>query len=139
MRCHKKCVIYLAGSCKCEADEGRGWRKQLQRDYKDDDFVEIINPLEYFSYSMGVHKTNKQVKEYYLSRIRNSDVLLVNLNNSNQSCGTCQEVQYAVDHDIPVIGFGTENVYAWLSEVDCQVVFDDINEAMDYIVDYYAA
>lgn len=132
---NRKPSIYLAGGCKHEADGGREWRSFVQKNY-DEDF-NIINPLDYFDYGQNWHQSDRQVKEYFMSRIKKSDVVLVNLNNSNLSCGTCQEVQYAVDHEIPVIGFGTENVYAWLGNVDCQAVFDDVGDAMDYLIEYY--
>ena len=132
-----KTKIYLAGASKYEADEGLGWRKTLESDWGDIDFnIQIINPLNYFRYSENWHQSDKQVKQYYLSRIRTCDVILVNLNNSDSSCGTCQEIQYAVDHEIPVIGFGTDHVYNWLL-VDCQCVFNTAEEAMEYIIAYY--
>ena len=35
-----------------------------------------------------------------------------------------------------LIGFGKQNVYEWLPE-DCDVVFDTLEEAVDYIINYY--
>lgn len=128
--------IYLAGASKHEPDEGTGWREELEKDFCEEESIEIINPLKYFKYSENWHQSDKQVKYYYLSRIKRSDLILVNLNNSDSSCGTCQEIQYAVDCGIPVIGFGTVNIYNWL-KVDCQCVFNTVDEAMEYIVDYY--
>jgi len=132
-----KTLVYLAGASKHEADEGMGWRQTIERDwgFKESDLW-IVNPLNYFRYSENWHQSDKQVKQYYLSRIKHCDVVLVNLNNSDSSCGTCQEIQYAVDHDVPVIGFGTEHVYNWLL-VDCQCVFDTAEEAIEYITEYY--
>ena len=130
-----KLKVYLAGASKNEPDEGLGWRKTVYNDWNSE-MILIINPLNYFRYSEDWHQSDKQIKDYYLSRIRKSDVVLVNLNNSDSSCGTCQEIQYAIDHDIPVIGFGQDHVYNWLL-VDCQCVFDTVEEAMEYIVDYY--
>ena len=133
----KKFEIYLAGGSKNEPDEGMGWRDQLRRDWQNHfSDISIVNPLDYFRYSKDWHQSDKQVKQYYLSRIKKCGAVLVNLNNSDKSCGTCQEIQYAVDHDIPVIGFGTENIYNWLL-VDCQCVFENSDEAMDYIMTYY--
>ena len=66
-------------------------------------------------------------------------MILVNLNNTENSVGTGQELQYAVDKGIPVIGFGKQNVYEWLPE-DCDVVFDTLEEAFkswDYVNYYY--
>lgn len=134
--------IYLAGPCANEEDEGRGWREQAVKmleqaaEWKDVK-LKIINPVEFFSYSETKHKTHKQVKSFYMNQIRKSDVILCNLNNTKTSCGTAQEVQFAVDHNVPVIGFGTEEVYPWLGDVDCEVVFDNIIPAIDYCRDYY--
>lgn len=132
----KKFEIYLAGGCKHEEDEGMGWRDLVTQQYDDIYGIKIINPLKYFSYSTKRHQSDRHVKQYYFSRIKKCDCVLVNLNNSEKSCGTCQEVQYAVDNDIPVIGFGKDNVYSWLL-IDCQCVFDSAEEAMDYIIKYY--
>lgn len=131
-----KINIYLAGASKHEPDEGMGWRRKLVDEWEDLG-INFINPLNFFRYSETWHQSSKQVKYYYLSRLKKADTVLVNLNNSDSSCGTCQEIQYAVDHDIPVIGFGRQNVYNWL-EVDCQCIFDTMDEAMEYIYNYYA-
>lgn len=99
--------------------------------------IKIVNPTKYFSYEVKNYKTDKQVKEFYLYQILHVDLVIVNLNNTNTSPGTAQELQFAVDHNIPIIGFGNEECYPWLSAVDCQVVFDSIHEVIDYIRDYY--
>ena len=99
--------------------------------------MKIINPVAYFSYSENKHRSQKQVKSFFMNRITQCDLVIVNLDDSDASVGTGQEVQFAVDHNIPVIGFGTKNIYPWISEVDCQVVFDSMHEAVDYIRDYY--
>lgn len=133
--------IYLAGACKNVKDEGKAWRNEIKKAFYiiakyDNLYSCVIDPTEYFSYSNPTHKTDKQVKSFYMSQIRKCDILLVNLNQSEDSCGTCMEVQYAVDNHIPVIGFGNDHVYAWL-KVDCDVIFDKIEEAIDYIKKYY--
>lgn len=46
------------------------------------------------------------------------------------------EVQYAVDHDIPVIGFGITDVYPWIAD-SCTVLFETLDEALKYIEIYY--
>ena len=50
--------------------------------------------------------------------------------------GTAQELQFAVDNHIPIIGFNDYDSYEWLPE-DCDVIFKGINEAIDYINDFY--
>lgn len=134
--------IYLAGACKNEADEGKEWRDQITERLEkvaewSNKNLKVINPTKYFSYSEHKHKSQKQLKEFYLNKISKCDLVIVNLNNSDTSIGTAQEIQYAVDIHIPIIGYGTQNIYPWISEVDCQVTFDTMIETVDYIRDYY--
>lgn len=133
--------IYLAGGCKHEEDEGIGWRQKAVQMFNaatedKEDTVRVINPVDYFSYSEQKHQSDSQVKNYYMDQIRNSRIVLVNLNRSDVSCGTCMECQLAKDNNIPIIGFGTEDIYPWLL-VDCQVSFPSMLQAIDYISDYY--
>lgn len=133
--------IYLAGGCKNEEDEGIGWRQKAVQMFKTatedkEDNVRVINPVDYFSYSEQKHQSDSQVKNYYMDQIRHSRIVLVNLTRSDVSCGTCMECQFAKDNNIPIVGFGTDNIYPWLL-VDCQVVFTSMLQAIDYIVDYY--
>ena len=123
-------------------DQGRIWREDITKKLEavaewSGKEVHIINPVNYFAYDENKHKTNKQVKEFFMNRISKCNLIIVNLNESDSSIGTAQETQYAVDHNIPVVGFGTNNVYSWISEVDCQVAFDTMTEIIDYVRDYY--
>jgi nucleoside 2-deoxyribosyltransferase len=138
----KGIMVYLAGACKNIPDEGREWRLKATRDLRYRGVnrncdINIINPLYYFSYSENRHQSHKQVKMFYLDRIRHCDLVLVNLDDSDSSVGTGMEVQCAVDNNIPVIGFGTKNMYPWISEVDCQATFPRMEEAIEYIGEYY--
>ena len=134
--------IYLAGRCKGLEDEGKGWRKKAtealyQAASWKESRISVIDPLDYFSYKEQNNKSHKQVKNYYMSRIRKCDIVLVNLEGTNESIGTAQEVQFAVDNNVVVIGFNAGKGYPWIEEVDCQVVFQTLFEAVDYIRDYY--
>lgn len=73
---------------------------------------------------------------YFLHKVSKSDLLLVNLDNSNSSVGTGMEVQKAFDTGIPIIGFGTKNIYPWIKE-HCDIVFEDRFDALVYIKEYY--
>lgn len=134
--------IYLAGQCKGLPDGGKEWRDQITEQLntvaswcgKD---VSVFNPTKYFSYAEKRHKTQKQVKDYYFSQIAKCDLVLLNCDGTDVSIGTAQEVQFAVDHNVPVIGFGLNNIYPWITEVDCQVVFESMHEAVDYVRDFY--
>ena len=134
--------IYLAGRCKGLPDGGKEWRENARKILETiaetaGKKVVVFDPTEYFGYEVQRHKTQKQIKEFYYHVMRQCDIVLLNCVGTDTSIGTAQEVQYAVDHDIPVIGFGEERAYPWITEVDCQVVFSSIHEALDYIRDYY--
>lgn len=135
---------YLAGPCFFEEDEGKGWRDKATQMLKTatddkDNKVKVINPVDFFSYSEAKHQSDTQVKKYYMDQILHSRLVLVCLDRTRTSPGTAQELQYAVDHDIPIIGFETgDEVYPWL-KVDCQVVFSSMLQAIDYIADYYCS
>lgn len=133
--------IYLAGGSANEPDEGRQWREKAVEIFKQasensEYKIKAINPLDFFSYSEANHQSDSQVKNYYLDQILHSRLVLVNLNRSNLSCGTAQELQYAVDHNIQIIGFGDTDIYNWL-KVDCQAVFPSLLQAIDYIIEKY--
>lgn len=133
--------IYLAGASYFEDDEGRSWREKAVQMFKTvtenrDCRVKVINPLDYFTYSEADHQSDSQVKRFYMDQINHSRLVLVNLDRTRTSPGTAQELQYAYDKEIPIIGFGTEEVYPWL-KVDCHVTFPSMLQAIDYIVEKY--
>lgn len=136
--------IYLAGPSYFEKDEGLGWRNKVTQMFKtateDKDYkIKVLNPLDFFSYSEAKHQSDSQVKKYYMDQILHSRLVLCNLDHTRTSPGTAEELQYAVDHDIPVISFCTDDeVYPWL-KVDSQVVFPSMLQAVDYIIDYYCS
>ena len=133
--------IYLAGPVKYEDDGGTGWREKateiIRQATNDLDIkVRVFDPTKYFTYDEVSHQSDTQVKKYYLDQILHSNIILCNLTRTTTSPGTAEELQYAVDHDVQIIGFGDEEVYPWL-KVDCQCTFPSMLQAIDYIVDYY--
>ena len=140
----EKIKIYLAGACRGLSDEGKTWRKDARfwsnyhNKYFDNPVIKVYDPTQYFSRDGSNSISSKQIKEFYLkSVIKNCTLVLVNLNDTQYSVGTGCELQYAECHEIPVIGFGKENVYEWFPDY-CDVVFETMEEALNYIVDYYS-
>lgn len=134
--------VYLAGACRDVDDEGAGWREEATKKLnKVAEWVNaqivVINPVKYFTYANNSGNSSKQIKAYYMSRLRDCDLILVNLKGTATSVGTGQECQFAVDNHIPIIGFNDDNSYPWIAEVDADVVFSNLNLAIDYIRDYY--
>ena len=117
------------------------WRNKIKKqleNYESNMYkIKVINPNDYFNYFANLHKTQRQMKEFFMYTIEKSNLIIVNLNNSNSSVGTAQELEHARMSGIPIIGFGTENVYPWESEVDCQVVFDTLEDCVEYAKNYF--
>lgn len=135
--------IYLAGKTggltQVEANSWRNNVKNILENYESKRFnnIRVINPNDFFNYYKTLHKTHKQIKRFFMSQIDKSDLVIVNLNNSNSSVGTGQELEHARMKGIPIVGYGTENIYAWESEEDCDVVFNTEEECVEYVLDYY--
>lgn len=135
--------IYLAGASFHEPDEGREWREKMSERLKQisewsNKKIKIINPLNYYAYS-SVNKektTDKEIKEFFFHMISKCDLVLCNATNSSTSPGTMMELQYANDHNIPVLSFGEGNIYSWLLSC-CQAYRSTSTEILDYIRDYY--
>lgn len=135
--------IYLAGKTGgLTQAEANGWRnnvKNILENYESKRFgnIRVINPNDFFNYYKTLHKTHKQIKRFFMNQIDKSDLVIVNLNNSNSSVGTGQELEHARMKEIPIVGYGTENIYSWESEEDCDVVFNTEEECVEYVLDYY--
>lgn len=137
----EKFTIYLAGACRGLHDEGKGWREKAEQIFKNieenkDVKIKVINPTRYFHRDGSNCKTDRQVDKFYQSKVRKSDLILVNLEDTRTSVGTGIELQLAECECIPIVGFGTYNSYELLPS-KCDVVFAGINEAIDYISDFY--
>ena len=132
--------VYTAGSTKhVSNDESYQWRKSTRdclEKVNEKYNVNVFIPSESFNYDTLLPKTEKQCMNYFLHKVSKSDLLLVNLDNSNSSVGTGMEVQKAFDTGIPIIGFGTKNIYPWIKE-HCDIVFEDRFDALVYIKEYY--
>ena len=85
----KRLNIYLAGACKGLVDEGTSWRNEaferfiLAQKYLDLIAYHLYDPTEYFPRDGSKSITAKQTKNFYIKYlIANSDLILVNLNNT---------------------------------------------------------
>lgn len=103
-----KTKIYLSGAM--EAYQGttkaEDWREYCQ-DFFDNytENFEAFSPTDYYKYGHKYHKSEREVFNYDLYHTKNSDIVLVNLNDVRKSIGTCIEVYEAHRSGIPIIGF----------------------------------
>ena len=66
-----------------------------------------------------------------------SDLVIVNLDNSDKSVGTGMELMLAHELNKPIIAFNdNETTYPWSKEL-CDVVLLNEDEVVDYIKNYY--
>lgn len=101
--------------------------------------MHVINPNDYFSFIQAppLYKSDREVMELDLNKLRNSDLLIINFNDV-YSLGSMAELAIAYDRRIPIIGLNiyNEKLHPWQYEM-CNRIFDDIDEMLNYIEDFY--
>ena len=122
--------------------QGDIWRKYCKstlENYDGNYKAEVINPNDYFNFIDNPPKydTATEVMRFDLYKLRNSDLVIVNFNDA-QSLGSMAEIAIAYDRDIPVIGLdeNKQKLHPWQKSM-CERIFDDIDDMLDYIEDFY--
>ena len=135
--------IYLSGGMgDLSWEEQSKWRKQVQDaiKYGDKDCSKkpiFFNPINYYNFEEVRHRSEREIMEFDLNALRNSDLVIVNFNDP-KSLGTCSELAIAYERKIPVIGINKDNaeLHPWLVEFTTRMC-ESVREAVDYIVDFY--
>ena len=132
--------IYLAGAMGCYKDhyEYMLWRKCIEDALSDK--ANVFNPAYFYNYENKLHKTEKEIMDFELHNLRQSDVVVLNVGRIHESVGTIMEVSAAKELRIPIIAFGTENqinqLHPWL--FNSVMRFEtDINQLIAYIEKYF--
>lgn len=123
-------------------DKGNAWRrycKQALETYECDFKVNVINPNDYFNFidEPPQYKSQSEVMNLDLHKLRNSDLIIANFNDM-YSLGSMAELAIAHERSIPVIGLDidNQNLHPW-QRCMCERIFNDIDEMLDYIQDFY--
>lgn len=100
----------------------------------------IVNPCNYFNFEEKKHQTELEVMNFDLAKVKNCDLLIVNMDGLNTSIGTCIECYEAYKQGIPVLAFGSEKLYnelhPWIQ--NCITRHDkDYHKTIEYIRDFY--
>ena len=142
----KNFQIYLCGGMgkfgKENFEESNMWRiyckntlENCECDYK----VKAINPNDYFNFveEPPRYVSQREVMELDLHKLRNSDLVIANFDDM-YSLGSMAELAIAYDRHIPIIGFDIDKqeLHPWQIEM-CNRIFDDMDEMLDYVEDYY--
>lgn len=101
--------------------------------------IKVINPNDYFNFieEPPAYKSQREIVEFDLNKVRNADLIVVNFNDM-YSLGTMSEIAIAYEKRIPIIGFDLDNqtLHPWQIEMTNRI-FIDINEMLEYIQHYY--
>ena len=140
--------IYLAGGMqkfgKKDFNESNYWRVHIEQELMKLDCgrqTRICNPNDYYSFydNSPRYSTMREVMEFDLNKVRNSNLIIVNFNDL-KSLGTMAELAIAYEHRIPVIGLCSEENYPmlhpWQKEMSNRI-FGDIDELIEYVIGYY--
>lgn len=137
-----KIIIYLAGKMSgLSIEDMCYWRNEFRRKFYNNDLnylskINIVSPTDFYSFEEKKHKTEREVMDYDLWLVRNSTLIVVNLDYPN-SIGTAVELYEANKHcGIPVIGFGTTENHPWIEEC-VSVKFENMDEVINYIFEFY--
>lgn len=134
--------VYLSGAMSgISFEEQSKWRNQIinavKYNYECEKNVHFFNPVNYYNFEENNHKSEREIMEFDLYNLRNSNLVIVNLKNSS-SIGTAMELMLAKELNIPVIAFGVgeQEVHPWILET-CTRVCDDLRDTVSHIVDFY--
>ncbi len=138
-------TIYLSGGMmkfgNDNFDEGNKWReycRQALENFECDYNVKCFNPNVYFSFKSDApqYSSETEVMRFDLHNLRKSDLVIVNYNDK-KSLGTTSEVAIAYDRGIPIIALNESGeLHPWMKCMP-ERIFNDIDEMLDYIEDFY--
>lgn len=143
-------IIYLAGAMSCyyntdKHNYPKQWRenvKELVKEFYDG--ITVISPTDYYEIGENYHKSESETMRFDLRKIRESDVVLVNLKDLHTSLGTSDEIFYAFISGKPVIGFIEDetkykDIHTWkIEQIDrIETGKDAIKNSLSYIYKYY--
>ena len=122
-----------------KANEWRKYCKQTLENYEGKYKAKVCNPNDYFNFrdEPPRYKSELEIMHFDLYKLRNSNLVVVNFNDMH-SLGSMSEMAIAYDRGISIIGLDTDNqnLHPW-QVCMCERIFDDIDEMLDYIQDFY--
>ena len=122
--------------------ESNTWRiycKNTLENCECDYNVKAVNPNDYFNFveEPPRYVNQREVMELDLNKLKKSDLVITNFNDI-YSLGSMAELAIAYDRHIPIIGLDVnkQELHPWQIEM-CNRIFEDIDEMLDYVEDYY--
>ena len=143
----KRIKIYTCGAMNgIPYDDQIDWRKNFENyvKYYNNSGCELVfvHPPLLYNYEVKSHYSESEIKEYELAQVRDSDIIVVNLDHIEKSIGAHYELSYADamnafgNKHIYIIGIGNaENLHPWI-QLSLLRTESDIQSAGDYILKY---
>lgn len=140
----KDTLIYLCGGMgkfgRENFDIGNEWRVYFQCKFSDYSNIVMCNPNNHFNFKDEIdYKSQREIMEYDLHRVRNSDLIIVNFNDPN-SIGSAMELAIAYEKKIPILGLCEHGedaeLHPWLKEV-CNRIFHNREDLFLYTIKHY--
>lgn len=138
----EKVKIYLSGGMgNLSFEEQSKWRKKImdaiKYEYDCEKKPMFFNPIDYYNFEEVRYRSEREVMEFDLYNLRNSDLVIVNFNDP-KSLGTCAELAIAKELNIPVVGINKNNqeLHPWLIEFTTRMC-SSLREAVNYVVEFY--
>lgn len=142
--------IYLAGAMSYwhkenKIEKATKWRERAEKYFENYTLnFECINPMRYFSIGDNYHTSDFEPMRFDLRKVKESRVVLVNLEALDKSLGTSDEILYAYLNDIPVVGFLEDEcllhtIHEWKNIQIDRIEYGEGSQerAMEYIKNYY--
>ena len=152
-----KLTIYLAGRIggltKTEYDT---WREVLRKKLEIaaeccNSIIQVINPADYFDFDNIEGHTDKEIMQFDLNMVRQSDIVIANINGINESIGTAIEVYEANRLNIPVIAYANvpeilehkrnnvifDKIHPWIKECLATNLMLHADDVVQYVKDFY--
>ena len=142
--------IYLAGAMshwykENKVEKATEWRERAEKYFANNtENFRCVNPMRYFSIGSNYHTSDYEPMRFDLRKVKESRVVLVNLESLDKSLGSSDEILYAYLNDIPVVGFLEDEsllhtIHEWKN---CQIDRIEYGKgsqerAMEYIKNYY--
>ena len=134
--------IYLSGAMgSVSFEEQSKWRQNIidaiTFNYECEKKPVFFNPVNYYNFKEVRYRSEKEVMEFDLNALRNSDLVIVNFNDP-KSIGTAMELMLAKELHIPILGMNKDKkeLHPWL-ECCCNRMCDDMRELVSHVVDFY--
>ena len=138
----EKVNIYLSGGMgNLSFEEQSKWRQRIidaiNNNFDCEKKPYFFNPVNYYNFTEVRHRSEREIMEFDLNALRNSDLVIVNFNDP-KSIGTAMELMLAKERNIPIIGFGVNGqaVHPWLLEC-CTRICDSFREMAEHVVAFY--